>query len=64
MFIKFRWDEEKESKSYFEFRIHQIELTGNTILEVTDYAESDEKEGSIELWNLQVDDLKHKLGIA
>ena len=64
VFIKFRWDEEKVSKAYFEYRIHQIELTGNTILEVTDYAESDEKEGSIELWNLQIDDLKHKLGIA
>ncbi len=64
VFVKFRWEEESESKAYFEFRIHQIELTGNTILEINDFAEDDEKDEQTELWNLQVENLKHKLGLA
>ncbi|MEG1616662.1 MAG: START-like domain-containing protein [Bacteroidales bacterium] len=63
VFIRFRWNEEEEQKTFFEFRIHQLELTGSTILEVTDYAFPDEKEDSIELWNTQIDNLKRKLGI-
>ena len=63
VFVRYRWSEDQDSKQYFEFRIHQIELTGNTILEITDYAEPDEKDDSIDLWNTQVEYLKHKLGI-
>ncbi len=65
VFIRFRWNEEEEDtkKTFFEFRIHQIELTGTTVLEVTDYALPDEREDSVELWNLQIDNLKRRLGI-
>ncbi|MEG1587650.1 MAG: START-like domain-containing protein [Bacteroidales bacterium] len=63
VFIRFRWKEEDTVKTFFEFRIHQIELTGSTVLEVTDYAYPDEREDSVELWNTQIDNLKRKLGI-
>lgn len=63
VFIRFRWQEEDSLKTFFEFRIHQIELTGNTVLEVTDYAYPEELEDSVELWNTQIDNLKRKLGI-
>jgi uncharacterized protein YndB with AHSA1/START domain len=63
--IRYRWlnDEEDDDESYFEFMIHNIELTGATSLEITDFAEPDEKASAIALWDSQVDVLKRTLGI-
>ena len=43
VFIRFKWLEEEDPKAFFEFRINVDELTNNVILEITDYAESDER---------------------
>lgn len=61
--IRFRWTDEEDENAYFEFFIHTIELTGSTSLEITDFAEPDEKTDSIELWDTQVEALKRTLGI-
>lgn len=65
IFIRFRWDDEEEAerKAFFEFRIHQIELTGNTVLEVTDYALPHEKAENVDLWNTQIETLRRRLGL-
>ena len=65
VFVRFRWkeDENEPERPYFEFRIAQIELTGTTMLDVTDFTEPEEKEDSIELWNTQIETLMHRLGI-
>ncbi|MDR1938069.1 MAG: hypothetical protein LBQ73_06195 [Tannerellaceae bacterium] len=60
--VRYRWLDEDED-SYFEFIIHTIELTGSIALEITDFAEPDEKQDSIELWDTQVEELKRTLGI-
>lgn len=69
-FIRFRWlDEEKQGEAspngdnhYFEFQIEVMDLTGDTALTVTDFALTDEKEDTIELWNEQIEQLRMKLG--
>ncbi len=61
-FIRFRWIEDEGEDCYFEFNINVDELTGDTALVVTDFAEEDEMEGSVSLWNQQIDQLKHGLG--
>lgn len=63
-FAKFRWleDEEEGINSYFEFRIKIDDLTGDTALVVTDFAEEDEIDDAKELWAAQVDRLKQVLG--
>lgn len=63
-FIKFRWleDEENGIASYFEFRIKIDDLTGDTAIVITDFAEEDEVNDSKELWSAQVDRLKQVLG--
>ncbi|MDO5571210.1 MAG: START-like domain-containing protein [Bacteroidales bacterium] len=63
VFIRFRWDDETDNRIYFEFRILQVELTGDTILEIIDFSEPDEKDETIELWNLQIESLKRKIGL-
>ncbi|MDH6341448.1 uncharacterized protein YndB with AHSA1/START domain [Parabacteroides sp. PFB2-12] len=61
--VRYRWIEEEEEDVYFEFKLHTIELTGTTALEITDFADADEKEDAIDLWDSQIDRLKHTLGI-
>ncbi|NDV54881.1 hypothetical protein D0T51_03930 [Parabacteroides sp. 52] len=61
--VRYRWVEEEDEHSYFEFKIHTVELTGATTLEITDFAIPEEKEDAIDLWDSQVDMLKRTLGI-
>lgn len=63
-FAKFRWleDEEEGINSFFEFRIKIDDLTGDTALVITDFAEEDEVDDAKELWAAQVDRLKQVLG--
>jgi uncharacterized protein YndB with AHSA1/START domain len=63
--VRFEWignGNNKES-NYFEFRIRVEELTGDTALIITDFAEEDEKEDSIYLWDSQIHDLRRALGM-
>jgi uncharacterized protein YndB with AHSA1/START domain len=60
--IRYQWRGGNDD-SYFEFIIHTIELTGSVALEITDFAEPEEKQDSIELWDTQVEELKRTLGI-
>ncbi|MDR2764308.1 MAG: hypothetical protein LBB90_04690 [Tannerella sp.] len=61
--IRFHWLNDEDKRSYFEFMIHDIELTGATSLEITDFSDRDEKADAIALWDSQVDELKRSLGI-
>ncbi len=60
--VRYHWLDDEDEKSYFEFRINVDDLTGETALMVVDHAEEGEKEDSIELWNQQIEELKHGLG--
>ena len=62
-YVKFHWLDEEDPKTYFEFKINIDELTGDVALMVTDFAEDDEKEDAIDLWNTQIAELKHILGL-
>jgi uncharacterized protein YndB with AHSA1/START domain len=61
--VRYRWLNEEDDGSYFEFIIHTIELTGSKSLEITDFAAPDEKADAIALWDSQVEVLKRTLGI-
>ena len=62
--VRFEWtDKDDEDENYFEFRLNIDELTGDLALIISDFAESDEKEDAIYLWDSQITDLKRLLGI-
>lgn len=62
--VRFEWiDDDGKEPSYFEFRIDVHELTGDIALIITDFAEPDEKEDAIYLWDTQITDLKRILGL-
>ena len=60
--IRFKWLEDDQSNSYFEFRIQFDDITKDVSLIVTDFAEEDEMEESKMLWTNQISDLKKILG--
>jgi uncharacterized protein YndB with AHSA1/START domain len=63
-FVRFEWtDRDDPQSNFFEFRIIIDELTGELALLITDFAEPDEKEDAIYLWDTQISDLKRLLGI-
>ena len=63
-YIRFRWIEEEDKDSYFEFRLNQDELTGDVSLMITDFAEDDETTDAVDLWDTQIAELKHVIGLC
>ncbi|HBE42502.1 MAG TPA: hypothetical protein DDW27_15135 [Bacteroidales bacterium] len=62
--VRFEWlDSEEPSTNYFEFRINIEELSGSLALIISDFAEAEEKEDAIFLWDSQISDLKRLLGM-
>ncbi len=61
--VRFEWIGMDNDSNFFEFRINMEELTNELALIITDFAESEEKEDSIYLWDSQINDLKRALGI-
>jgi len=62
-YVRFSWIDDEEEKVYFEFKVNIHELTGDVALLITDFAEEDELDDTIELWNTQIAKLKHVLGL-
>jgi uncharacterized protein YndB with AHSA1/START domain len=62
-YIRFHWVSDLDADTFFEFRIAQDELTGDVSLMITDFAEEDEKNDSIDLWDSQIAELKHCIGL-
>ncbi|MGQ1891023.1 START-like domain-containing protein [Thermophagus sp. OGC60D27] len=60
--VRYQWLDQDQQEAWFQFDINIDELTGDVALIITDHVEPDEKEDTIELWNQQVETLKHGLG--
>ncbi len=61
--IRFHWLDDEDPHGFFELRITTSELTGSTMLTVTDFADADEMEDSRGLWDYQIESLRRKLGV-
>jgi len=61
-FIKFKWVEDEDEDTYFEFKIQVDALTKDVSLLVTDFAEEDEVDELKMFWENQINDLKHTIG--
>ncbi|MBI1341558.1 MAG: ATPase [Terrimonas sp.] len=60
-FIRFHWSHTTDGE-YFEFRIEKSEVTNQTILVISDFAEKKEIKDQSMLWDYQVKELFHRLG--
>lgn len=62
-YVRYRWDYYDDDE-FFEFRIEQSPITNETILRITDFAEKVDLDSAQQLWNQQVNNLKHRIGAA
>jgi uncharacterized protein YndB with AHSA1/START domain len=62
-YVRFKWIEDEDDKAFFEFRINIDELTGDVALVITDFIDEGEEEETQELWESQITELKHVLGL-
>jgi uncharacterized protein YndB with AHSA1/START domain len=60
-YIRYRWVDDPEA--YFEFRIIVDEITKDVALVIVDVVDDDEFDGAKELWNSQIAELKHVIGL-
>ena len=65
--VKFQWideeDEEEFKGTYFEFKIEVDSMTRETALLITDFSDEDDLESAQQLWESQIAELKHILGL-
>jgi len=59
--VKYKWEDSPKDE-YFQFRVYKSEISNETILEITDFAEQKEIKEQSFLWDKQVEDLKHAIG--
>ena len=59
--IRFHWLHAPKSE-YFEFRIEKSEVTNQTILIISDFADKKDIKDQSQLWEYQVKDLFHRIG--
>ena len=61
-FIRFHWLDDDNERDYFELKMNYNELTGDFVLEITDFTEPDEMEDMEDLWESQVAKLRRTCG--
>jgi len=61
--VRYEWiNGDSGNSEYFEFVINQDDLTNDVSLTIIDFAEEDEIEETVNLWDSQITALKHILG--
>lgn len=60
--LRFRWLDAENESEYFEYRIYTSDVTGETILEITDFADEDEVQEQKDLWESQIEKLRKETG--
>ncbi|MCB9201834.1 MAG: SRPBCC domain-containing protein [Flavobacteriales bacterium] len=61
-YVRFRWEEDEDSKYFFEIAIIQDDITNDVALVVIDFEEEDEIEEAKLYWENKIDDLKKIIG--
>jgi uncharacterized protein YndB with AHSA1/START domain len=59
--LRFKW-ETADDDEYLEFRMYKSPVTGETVLEITDWADDDEVEDQKQLWESQIKILRQETG--
>lgn len=62
VYVRLRWDDEPQS-TFFEIRITYNEMTREHTLVITDFAEPNEKQDQIDLWDSQIETLRRQSGM-
>lgn len=61
-FIRFHWLDDENEREYFEIKMSNNELTGDYVLEISDFSDPEEVDDLKELWDSQVSKLRKTCG--
>lgn len=62
-FVRYKWVEDEDDNTYFEFRIKIDGITKDVALIITDFADDEEEvEENKLIWTSQINDLKRVIG--
>ncbi len=61
-FIRWQWLDDEGTDCFFEMRIRIDKITKEVALVVTDFAEPDEVDSAMRLWESQIHELQHVIG--
>ncbi len=59
--LVFQWDDSNENE-YWEVKMYKSPITNETVLEITDFADSDEVEEQKDFWKEQINQLRAVIG--
>ncbi len=60
--VRFHWEDADDEEEYLEFNLSKSPVTGETILEITDYCDEDEVDDQTQLWESQIKVLRQETG--
>ena len=60
--LRFKWEEADDEEEYYEVRMAKSPVTGETILEITDFCDDDEIDDQKQLWENQMAQLRQEIG--
>lgn len=60
--LRFQWEDDEGGDEYFEFDFSTSPVTGETILQITDFCDADEVDDQKQLWESQMEDLRKETG--
>lgn len=60
--LRFQWEDAEDEKEFLEFKMSKSPVTGETILEVTDYCDDDEIDDQRQLWQTQIERMRKETG--
>lgn len=60
--LKFQWEDAESDEEFLEFRLKKSPVTGETILEISDWCDDDEVDEQKQLWTTQMNQLRRETG--
>jgi uncharacterized protein YndB with AHSA1/START domain len=60
--VRFQWEDAEDEEEFLEFRISKSPVTGETILEITDFCDEDEMDDQRQYWESQISLLRKETG--
>lgn len=61
--IRMHWCDDENDKTFFEMRMSKNEMTNESVLEITDFAEPEDIEVMKDLWDSQIESLRRQGGM-
>ena len=60
--LRFKWEDAESDEEYLEFVMYKSPITGETVIEIVDFADEGEESDTQALWETQIEAMKREAG--